>query len=64
MIRFLDDWAYQANVREQIDEPCDIKAMMKPYIERLSEVFNYKIDYTTVTFTHPWNRKFEIEVDL
>ncbi len=64
MIRFLDDWAYQANVREQIDEPCDIKAMMKPYIERLSEVFNYKIDYSTVTFTHPWNRKFEIEVDL
>lgn len=64
MIRFLDDWAYQANVRGQIEEPCDIRDLMKPYAERLSDVFDYQVDYSKITFTPPWKRKFEIEIDL
>jgi len=58
-IRFLDDWAYQANVRGKIDEPCDISDLMKPYEEQLSKIFEYK---TTPKYTYPWNRKFEVEV--
>ena len=61
-IRYLDDWAYQANVRGQIKEPCDIKILMKPYEDVVSAVLQYypeKIDYT-----YPWNRKFEVEVNI
>ena len=61
MIRFLDDWAYQANVRGQIDKPCDISNLMKPYEERLSKIFEYEI---RPKYIYPWNRKFEIEVSL
>ena len=61
-IRFLDDWAYQANVRSMIESPCDIKGLMKPYEEKLSGVFNY--DCSAASYSYPWNRKFEIEVNL
>ena len=64
VIRFLDDWAYQANVRTQIPEPCDIHEQMKPYAQRLSKIFNYEIDYQKLNYTYPWNRKFEIEINL
>ena len=60
-VRYLDDWAYQANVRGQISEPKDISNLMKPYEEKVNEVLetNYKPQYI-----YPWNRKFEIEVVL
>ena len=61
MIRFLDDWAYQANVRGQISEPCDISVRMKPFEERLSKVFETEI---SPKYIYPWHRKFEIEVVL
>ena len=63
MIRFLDDWAYQANVRGMINSPCNIKDLMKPFEKRLSATFmsdgNIEISYS-----FPWERKFEIEVAL
>ena len=59
IIRFLDDWAYQANVRGKIDKPCDISDLMKPYEKHLSKIFAYK---TTPEYIYPWNRKFEVEV--
>lgn len=61
MIRFLDDWAYQANVRKEIKKPCDIKNLMKPYEERLASIFNVNSNYT---YSFPWNRKFEVEVTI
>lgn len=61
MIRFLDDWAYQANVRKEIKEPCNIKNLMKPYEERLASIFNVNSNYT---YSFPWNRKFEVEVTI
>ena len=61
MIRFLDDWAYQANVRGQIEKPCDIKNFMQPYENRLVNIFNVNNQYT---YSFPWNRKFEIEVSI
>ena len=63
MIRFLDDWAYQANVRGQIDKPCDISEYMKPYEKKLSETFKYNIQ-SKIIYSYPWNRKFEVEVSV
>ena len=59
-IRFLDDWAYQANVRGQIKKPCDIRDLMRPYETKLSKVFDYEL--SNMDYTYPWNRKFEVEV--
>ena len=60
-IRILDDWAYQANVRGQIERPCDIKTLMLPYEEKLAKIFDYS---KPIKYIYPWNRKFEIEIDL
>jgi len=61
IIRLLDDWAYQANVRGQIKKPCDIKEIMQPYEKQLETVFDYKIQ---TEYSYPWDRKFEVEVSL
>lgn len=63
MIRFLDDWAYQANLRGLINSPRDIKELMKPYETKLSGIFNY-LSPNLIQYSYPWNRKFEIEVSL
>lgn len=60
-IRFLDDWAYQANERGQIKNPCDIKTLMKPYEEKLAKIFDRQIS-EPIKYIYPWNRKFEIEI--
>ena len=62
MIRFLDDWAYQANVRGMINSPCDIKELMRPYEEALAEVFGEIFPAGKIKYSFPWNRKFETEV--
>lgn len=59
MVRFLDDWAYQANIRQQIDKPCDIKVEMKPFEEQVEKVLGIDIKNN---YTYPWNRLFEVEV--
>ena len=60
LIRFLDDWAYQANVRQQITET-KIDKEMKPFEDRLKEVF--EVDFNA-KYSFPWNRLFEIEVQV
>ena len=64
LIRYLDDWAYQANVRAQIKEPCDIKDLMKPYERILSKKLYDTDNKYLIQYIYPWNRKFEIEVDI
>ena len=59
IIRFLDDWAYQANVRGLIDMPMDIKNLMQKYEQKLGKIFDYKTDFK---YSFPWNRKFEVEI--
>lgn len=59
MIRLLDDWAYQANIRQTIDKPCNIQPVMKPYEEKVSELLDLPIRNE---YFYPWNRLFEIEV--
>lgn len=61
MIRFLDDWAYQANVRGMIENPCDIQDLMKPYEIKLAEIFG---QIPPIEYFYPWNRKFEVEISL
>lgn len=63
LTRFLDDWAYQANVRQSLNMPDTelLKFKMLEYEKILLEKFpsNYKINYK-----FPWNRLFEVEVDF
>lgn len=59
MIRFLDDWAYQANVRQQIEGPCDIAPLMKPFEQKVSEILDLPIRNE---YSFPWNRRFEVEI--
>lgn len=61
IIRFLEDWAYQANVRGMIENPCDIQALMKPYEIKLAEIFG---QIPPIEYLYPWNRKFEVEISL
>lgn len=63
LIRFLDDWAYQANIRKLIDKPCDIKDLIKDYEEALIKILKYELK-TNIAYSYPWNRKFEVEIDL
>lgn len=63
LIRFLDDWAYQANVRKMINKPQDISTMMKPYENKLFKILDIT-PIENIKYSYPWNRKFEIEVDL
>lgn len=63
LTRFLDDWAYQANVRGQIEKPCDISALMKSYEKILKKYLSTEINYST-EYIYPWNRKFEVEICL
>ena len=60
LVRFLDDWAYQANVRAQIEKPIDICNLMQPYETRLNNVL--KLAPSKLDYTYPWKRKFEVEV--
>ena len=64
-VRFLDDWAYQANVRKQIKfyltdpEVFELKKLMVDYEKFLGEIFETSFDYQ---YLYPWNRFFEIEI--
>lgn len=67
-VRFLDDWAYQANVRKALklrfDKP-DIEALktfMQPFEKTLQEKTG--LDLSTTKYSYPWNRFFEIEVSV
>ncbi len=59
--RFLDDWAYQANVRQNLDELNIDKLYreMKDYEKVVGEKLG--IDFS-VEYIFPWNRLFEVEI--
>lgn len=65
-VRFLDDWAYQANIRnfikkQKITDENEIKNMFLSYENIISAVFDINIE---PKYTFPWNRSFEIEINL
>lgn len=61
--RFLDDWAYQANVRQKLQTP-DKKLMqqeMKSFEKILEDVIITPIN---VKYEFPWKRLFEAEIEF
>lgn len=67
-VRFLDDWAYQANVRKILKSRLkeisieELEKEMKPYEGFIKEKFD--VEFPQIKYSYPWNRFFEIEVDL
>lgn len=64
IIRFLDDWAYQANVRHALEQP-GIKFfndMIAPFEQKIKSVFHK--DFGEVKYSFPWARLFEVEIEL
>lgn len=67
-VRFLDDWAYQANVRKALKSRFDkpdveaLKTLMQPFEKTLQEKTG--LDLSTTKYSYPWNRFFEIEVSV
>ena len=51
------------NVRKMINKPQDISTMMKPYENKLLKILGIN-PIENIKYSYPWNRKFEIEVDL
>ncbi len=68
LTRFLDDWAYQANVRKEItDKKINltngiIKEKMRIYEEKILKTFGFK--NIKIGYKFPWNRFFEIEINI
>lgn len=68
-VRFLDDWAYQANIRKQVREGyTDFEEGLRANIsefqrfeDKIAKFLNFK--FKTKYFL-PWKRSFEIEVEL
>ncbi|MFA7659234.1 MAG: DUF4127 family protein [Candidatus Gastranaerophilaceae bacterium] len=65
--KFLDDWAYQANVRqiltgkgkENRPDVRSLKKLMTPYEKRLDKILEIK---PQIKYKFPWKRFFEVEV--
>ncbi len=61
--RFLDDWAYQANVRQTLNEP-DIDMLTTGMKEFEKVVENVLKTEVSVNYIYPWKRLFEVEVEF
>ncbi len=68
LTRFLDDWAYQANVRKILKDNPDnlsddiLKTYMQEYENQIFNLFN--LEKIKADYEYPWNRFFEIKVSL
>ena len=63
LIRLLDDWAYQANVRQKLEKPDSemCKKLMKPFEEKAFELVGMRAE---ISYSFPWNRLFEVEIEF
>lgn len=66
-VRFLDDWAYQANLRKkfksnQQNDKTEIKKEFLPYEEKISKFLDF--DCSDAEYIFPWDRYFEIEIKI
>lgn len=61
--RFLDDWAYQANVRQMLTSPdeSEICKKMKSFETAAGNILNTEIQ---VKYSFPWERLFEVEIEF
>lgn len=62
IVRFLDDWAYQANVRQTLSKPdtTELTTKMKPFEKEIANVLKTEFE---VKYSFPWKRLFEVEVE-
>lgn len=62
IVRFLDDWAYQANVRQTLSKPdtTELTPQMKPFEKEVAKVLKTEFE---VKYSFPWKRLFEVEVE-
>lgn len=62
VVRFLDDWAYQANVRQTLSKPdtTELTPKMKPFEKEVAKVLKTEFE---VKYSFPWKRLFEVEVE-
>ena len=62
-VRLLDDWAYQANVRQMLEKPNKnlCAQLMKPYEKKVWQFLDTEYN-TKYSFT--WDRLFEVEIEL
>lgn len=63
LTRFLDDWAYQANVRQQLIsvDQNELRNLMKPFEKRLLSYYSFE---GKINYSFPWNRLFEVEIEF
>lgn len=61
LTRFLDDWAYQANVRQEELTVGQFQEKMLSYEMFLRQKFPCKAQ---ISYKLPWNRSFEVEIDF
>ncbi len=67
MIRFLDDWAYQANVRQALKKHSkrpDVRKLSKfmiPFENKLKKFFRIE---SQIKYKFPWKRYFEVEINI
>ena len=61
LVRLLDDWAYQANVRQKKPDLKQLKSEMKKYEQIVFDKINLVED---LEYKFPWNRFFEVEIEF
>jgi hypothetical protein len=66
--RFADDWGYQTIARQKIrnvTSDADIQLLyeaLQPYLQHLCE--ELEVDCDKLKLSYPWNRTFEVEIEL
>lgn len=71
LVRFLDDWAYQAKIRKEVRETGEkqgtyditpFTAEFKPFEEKICSALGLKGQ--KISYSLPWGRSFEVEIQL
>lgn len=64
-VRFADDWAYQTQIRKQLDgpvQPNDLAPLMTPLFNTIGKALKYQPEFLKLGL--PWQRTFEVEIDV
>lgn len=61
IVRFMDDWAYQANVRQTKPDLCELQLCMKEFEKTVFELVGMSAN---LSYSLPWNRFFEVEIEF
>jgi hypothetical protein len=64
-VRFADDWAYQTQVRGQLEQKADeekMRRLMSGLLVRISRALDFEPGALQLTL--PWQRTFEVEIGL